>query len=94
MLGTNLSIRGDNNTWVTQADRLLTMDTDGFNMLGLGIDDLIDAYVQTVLSVISIDQMCIELLDGDEATSGSKELNVALFKRLNPDDHLFNEIHF
>jgi hypothetical protein len=90
MLGTNLSIKIDKNIWDTESERLLVMDNTDFNVLGLGIDDLIDAYVQTVLSVISIDKMCIELLDGN----GDGQFNVDLFRKLNPDESLFNEIRF
>ncbi len=33
------------------------MDSRDFNRLGLGLDDLIEAYLQTVLAVTSIDRM-------------------------------------
>ena len=89
MLGTNLSIKIDKNMWDTESERLLIMDHNDFNPLGLGVDDLIDAYIQTVLSVISIDKMCINLLDTDD-----NKFNVDLFKKLNPDESLFNEIRF
>ena len=92
MLGTNLSIKVDKNLWDTEAERLLIMDNNDFNTLGVGIDDLIDAYIQTVLSVISIDKMCIELLESN--TDNKNEFNVDLFKQLNPDESLFNEIRF
>ena len=91
MLGTNLSIKIDKNIWDTESERLLIMDNTDFNTLGLGIDDLIDAYVQTVLSVISIDKMCIELLHD---AAGANQFNVDLFRKLNPDESLFNEIRF
>lgn len=61
MLGTNLSVKTDDE-WTTEAQRLLLMDRKDFNQLGLGIDDLIDAYIQTILSVISIDKMCERLM--------------------------------
>lgn len=38
------------------------MDRKDFNSLGYGVDDLIDAYVQTVLSVIAIDRLCQRLM--------------------------------
>jgi hypothetical protein len=64
MLGTNLSVKlnDDGTAWTTEAQRLLLMDRKDFNILGIGIDDLIDAYVQTVLSVIAIDKMCQRLM--------------------------------
>ncbi len=89
MLGTNLSVKIDKNIWDTESERLLIMDNNDFNVLGLGLDDLIDAYIQTVLSVISIDKMCIELLE-----SNNQKFNYELFKQLNPDDSLINEIRF
>lgn len=66
MLGTNLSVKMDGGAipqWTTEAQRLLLMDRKDFNSLGIGIDDLIDAYVQTVLSVIAIDRMCQRLMN-------------------------------
>lgn len=69
MLGTNLSLKlsGDESAivytkWTTETQRLLLMDRKDFNTLGIGIDDLIDAYVQTVLSIIAIDKLCKNLM--------------------------------
>lgn len=45
-LGTNLSFKLDDDTWSTETNRLLLMDTRDFNRLGVGTDDLIDAYIQ------------------------------------------------
>jgi hypothetical protein len=45
------------------------MDRKDFNTLGIGIDDLIDAYVQTVLSVIAIDRMCQRLMSTAQTSS-------------------------
>ncbi|CAG8452907.1 7494_t:CDS:2 [Scutellospora calospora] len=58
IFGTNVSVKTDSE-WVEESDRVIMMDQKGFEILGLGIDDLIDAYVQTVLSVIAIDKMSI-----------------------------------
>ena len=61
------------------------MDCKDFNQLGLGVDDLIDAYVQTVLSVVAIDNMCQRLMrDGD--------FDVDTFATLNPDPALLREL--
>ncbi|EME28633.1 uncharacterized protein Gasu_38420 [Galdieria sulphuraria] len=57
MLGTNLSIKMEDGTFGSEPERLLLMDRRDFNSLGLGLDDLIDAYVQTVLAVVAIDRM-------------------------------------
>ena len=68
MLGTNLSVQTDvpgargASAWATETGRLLPMDTRSFGQLGLDMDDLIDAYIQTVLSVVAIDGMCESLM--------------------------------
>jgi hypothetical protein len=49
ILGTNLSKKMPDGKFTTETDRLRLMDTKDFNTLGLGLDDLIEAYVQTVL---------------------------------------------
>lgn len=85
MLGTNLSIKLPEGGWTTDTSRLLLMDRKDFNQLGLGIDDLIDAYIQTVLSVVAIDRMATRLM-----ASGS--FDYQLFQSLNPDNALLNEI--
>ena len=85
MLGTNLSIKREGG-WDSDASRLLLMDRKDFNSLGLGIDELIEAYIQTVLSAIAIDQMAQRLL-------GAKgQLRTKLFRSLNDDDALLAEI--
>jgi hypothetical protein len=62
MLGTNLSYKTASGEWKTEAERLLLMDCKDFNQLGIGMDELIDAYVQTVLSVVAIDKQGERLL--------------------------------
>ena len=86
MLGTNLSVKNEDGSFSTESQRLLLMDRKDFNQLGVGVDDLIDAYIQTVLSVIAIDKMCHRLM-GKEG-----KFNFELFRALNPDDALINEI--
>ncbi|ORY99208.1 hypothetical protein BCR43DRAFT_471833 [Syncephalastrum racemosum] len=87
MLGTNLSVKlPDDNGWTTDTDRLILMDRRDFNQLGIGVDDLIDAYIQTVLSVIAIDKMSDVLMKGGR-------FNHQLFQDLNPDNALIREIH-
>lgn len=73
MLGTNLSKMTDDLTWTTESERLLLMDRKDFNSLGIGIDDLIEAYVQTVLSAIAIDKMCKRLMK--ESETGEREFS-------------------
>ncbi|KAI9273689.1 hypothetical protein BY458DRAFT_507865 [Sporodiniella umbellata] len=86
MLGTNLSIPLPQGGWTTDTSRLILMDTKDFCHLGLAIDDLIDAYIQTVLSVIAIDRMACRLM-----AQGSFDYH--LFYQLNPDDALLKEIY-
>ncbi|KAJ2880552.1 hypothetical protein H4R27_004654 [Coemansia aciculifera] len=86
MLGTNLSVKLPDGSWTTESQRLVLMDRKDFNQLGIGIDDLIDAYIQTVLSVIAIDKMCQRLVDDGD------KFNYDLFRALNPDDALLSEL--
>ncbi len=86
MLGTNLSIKKGENSWDSDTNRLMLMDRRDFNKLGLGLDDLIEAYIQTVLSTIAIDKMCKQLFN----TKG--RFRAKLFKSLNNDATLLNEI--
>ena len=85
VLGTNLSIKLGPDKWDSDTDRLKIMDHRDFNTLGIGIDDLIEAFVQTSIATVAIDRMADRLLsDG--------RLDHNLFKSLNPDDLLFDEI--
>ena len=86
MLGTNLSIKKGENEWGSDTNRLMLMDRRDFNKLGLGLDDLIEAFIQTVLSTIAIDKMCINLY------SSKGKFKQKLFKSLNNDGTLLNEI--
>lgn len=86
ILGTNLSKKVDAVHFTTETSRLLLMDHKDFNTLGLGIDDLIDGYIQTVLATVAIDKMAARLIKED----GSFDLN--LYSHLNQDDSLLAEI--
>ena len=44
MLGTNLSFKEKNGDWSTDTKRLILMDRRDFNHLGMGLDDLIEAF--------------------------------------------------
>lgn len=86
MLGTNLSIKEGDNQWGSDTNRLMLMDRRDFNKLGLGLDDLIEGFIQTVLSTIAIDKMC-------KALHNSKgKFRMKLFKSLNNDPTLLDEI--
>ena len=86
MLGTNLSVRQSDGGWNTESERLLLMDNRDFNQLGLGLDDLIDAYMQTVLAVTAIDRMACFLV-----TQKGRFRNKA-FASYNPDPALLREL--
>lgn len=88
ILGTNLSIAEGKNLWSSDVSRLMMMDTKGFNKLGIGLDSLIDGFLQSVMATKAIDQMAIQLI-------GSKgKLRKKLFKSLNNDQTLINEIAY
>jgi hypothetical protein len=86
MLGTNLSFRRPDGTWDSDPSRLMLMDSRDFNRLGIGVDDLIEAYLQTVLAVTAIDRMATTLV----TTKG--RFRRRFFARLNPDRALMQEI--
>ena len=62
------------------------MDRRDFNTLGVGGDDLIEAFVQTVLCVKAIDRMARMLL------TKKGELRMKLFRSLDEDASLIEEI--
>jgi len=86
MLGTNLSIKLPDGTFTTDPSRLLPMDGRSFNLLGLGLDDLIEGYIQTVLSVIAIDKLAGSLL------TLKGRFRRKLYQSLNADQVLQDEI--
>ncbi len=86
MLGTNLSIKLGEGQWDSDTNRLLLMDRRDFNKLGVGLDDLIEAYIQTVLSMVAIDQLSTHLI----GKKGNFKLRT--FSRLNDDPVLVDEI--
>src|SRR5690606_28375107 len=85
MLGTNLSVRRDDGSWATEPERLLLMDARDFNRLGVGLDDLTEAYIQSVLAATAIDRMAQRLLNSKGA------FRRRMFQSLNPDDALGRE---
>lgn len=86
VLGTNLSIKTGENQWDSDTSRLMLMDQKDFNSLGLGIDDLIEAYIQTVLTIVAIDEMALKLV----GTKG--QFRKKLFMSLDSDQTLNKEI--
>jgi len=86
VLGTNLSVKVGENKWDSDTSRLMLMDRKDFNALGVGTDDLIEAYIQTILTVIAIDKMALNLINK------KGQFRMKLFKSLDNDDSLLNEI--
>ncbi|MEZ4684964.1 MAG: hypothetical protein R3B47_02530 [Bacteroidia bacterium] len=86
MLGTNLSIKQDDGGWGSDTNRLILMDRRDFNKLGIGVDDLIEAYIQAVLSMIAIDNMSSTFINSKGGFRNK------LFKSFNNDESLLNEL--
>ncbi len=86
MLGTNLSYKKPDGTSDTDTSRLVLMDRRDFNKLGIALDDLIEGYIQTVLSTLAIDEVC-QLLFTKQGKFRQK-----LFGSLNDDPVLLKEI--
>jgi len=63
VLGTNLSVKKGENDWTSDTSRLMLMDRKDFSSLGIGLDDLIEAYIQTVLTITAIDKMAQNLIN-------------------------------
>jgi hypothetical protein len=60
--GTNLSVKG-NDGWTYADERLILFDVRNFALLGLGIDELIQGFIQSVMAVYAIDQNAIHTFD-------------------------------
>jgi len=86
MLGTNLSVKKSNGSFTTQAERLMLVDERDFSRLGLGLDDLTEAYLQTVMAMHAIDQMCVRLVNA------KGKFRRRLFASMNADPALVSEI--
>jgi len=86
VLGTNLSVKLPDGTWTSEPDRLLLMDSRDFNQMGIGLDDLIEAYIQTVLAVTAIDRMAAALV------TQKGRFHRRFFMTMNPDQALVDEI--
>ncbi|MBK7870763.1 MAG: hypothetical protein IPJ74_08775 [Saprospiraceae bacterium] len=86
ILGTNLSIKREDGGWDSDTNRLILMDRRDFNKLGIGVDDLIEAYIQTVLSMVAIDKMAKTLVNSQG------KFRMRHFSSLNDDQSLIQEI--
>jgi len=87
MLGTNLSVKKGDGSWDTETERLVLVDSRDFNRLGIGVDDLIEAYLQTVMSVSAIDRMATQLV------TSKHRFRRKFFRGLNPDEAFVDEIY-
>jgi hypothetical protein len=87
MLMTNLSIKNEDGSWGSDVSRLVLMDERDFNRLGLSIDDLIEGYIQSALSLIAIDSMAEKLI------SKKNKFKKRLFSSLNFDKKLIDELY-
>jgi len=86
VLGTNLSRKRGEDQWETEPTWLMMMDRRDFGRLGLGIDDLIDAYLQAVLAHRAIDNLAQKLVKRGGG------LRTELFRSLSSDASLLREI--
>jgi len=86
MLGTNLSRTTGDGQFTTEPERLMLMDQRDFNHLGIGLDDLVEAYVQTVLCTLAIDHMAQRLV------TQKGRFRRRLYASLVNDDALMQEI--
>ena len=50
--------------WLTDEKRLIVVAQNSLNKLGLGVDDLINAYVQAVLATVAIDKLANRFVSG------------------------------
>lgn len=86
VLGTNLSKKVGDEQWDTEPKRLLMMDRKDFDRLGLGLDDLIECFVQAVCANRAIDDLAQRLV---KRNGGFRR---ELFRSLNNDEALLAEV--
>lgn len=86
ILGTNLSYVDDSGVIKSESSRLIMMDRRDFRQLGIGLDDIINAYIQTLLSTVAVDKMSQKLVNQ------KGKLKKKLFKSLNTDPTLIEEL--
>ncbi len=86
MLGTNLSVKEGPNQWGSDTNRLLMMDERDFNQMGIGLDALLESFIQTVLATIAIDKMAGNLI------TAKGKFRMKLFRQLCDDKELIKEV--
>jgi hypothetical protein len=87
MLGTNLSTKEADGSWGSDTKRLLLMDRRDFGRLGVGIDQLIEGFVQTVLATIAIDRLATRLVVPE-----SGDFDYDYFRTIDADPSLVREV--
>ena len=86
MLGTNLTFKRDDGSFDSDPGRLMLVDERDFSRLGLGLDDLCEGYLQTVMSMHAIDRLAVRL------TNSKGKFRRKLFASMVPDPRLLEEI--
>jgi hypothetical protein len=86
VLGTNLSKRLPDGSWDSETERLLLVDEREWDRLGLGLPELVEAYVQTVACLVAIDELADSLLG-----PGGRLVRTRLFAQ-NADAALLSEV--
>ncbi|KNC55288.1 uncharacterized protein AMSG_10929 [Thecamonas trahens ATCC 50062] len=81
-LGTNLSTSLSS----TDSSRLILCDRRQFAQLGIGLDDLIAGFVQSVMAVMAIDVMALRVTGAKESTDSSMETPAAELEELRKSD--------
>ena len=92
ILGMNLTVQNNDNSSKTDVDRLILMDKKDFNTLGIGLDDLIQAYIQAILSTIAIDKMATKFVK--ESNDGTTHFNRNYFYGLCNDIEFIQDIRY
>ncbi|KRY82015.1 Chromosome transmission fidelity protein 18 -like protein [Trichinella pseudospiralis] len=85
ILGTNLSTGADG-TCGTDTSRLILVDDRHFGDMQLGLDELIECYVQTVLAASAVDAQCQRLLPEPS------RFDLSLFLELDNDKSFISEV--
>eukprot|EP01091_Cochliopodium_minus_P004153 TRINITY_DN14068_c0_g1_i1.p1 TRINITY_DN14068_c0_g1~~TRINITY_DN14068_c0_g1_i1.p1 ORF type:complete len:512 (-),score=136.97 TRINITY_DN14068_c0_g1_i1:56-1591(-) len=86
MLGTSLSVKKESGEWEKENHRLLMGDQKDFNSLGISVDDLIDGFLQSVMSMVAIDELAYKIQKGTNS-----HFDVELFSSLNKNKKFLNE---
>ncbi|MGE5701933.1 MAG: hypothetical protein ACM32O_05345 [Clostridia bacterium] len=86
VFGTNLSYKSSEGEWKSDESRLIPVTCEEFESLGMGLDELVEAYIQTVMSVVAIDKWADTLMNQGSGFEPD------LFMKMNGDRKLFQEM--